>query len=131
MLPINPSETLSRFILQKQHWYKEVNPQTKSLVKYAVFMPNPNNGETSVFRTSDISDDEIWDIGDCEVSVKRGKPVLGRADIISNIVISRDLVITPIEPPERHANITGWPDERSKQRLMALELAAEASLYLR
>jgi hypothetical protein len=93
-------------------------------------MPN-RNGETSVFRTSGITDGEIWNIGDREVSIKRNKPILGRADIRTNSVISKDLKVVPREPPARHANIIGWPDERSKQRLVAIELAAESLLHKR
>lgn len=125
-MPVDPSETLSRFIFQK-NWYGTSDYS----VKYAAFMPNPKNGKTSVFRISDISDEEIWDIGDREVSVKRGKPILGRADIIAFVVMSKDLRIEPIEPPVRHANIAGWSDERSRQKLISLELAVEAQLNLR
>lgn len=119
------SESLSRFILSKKYYSIE-----KKIVKYAAFLPN-NNGETSVFRTSGIPDKEIWDIGDREVSTIRQKPILGRADIIAYLVLKKGLEVIPSEPPERHANIAGWPDERSKQRLIALELAAESQLHLR
>jgi hypothetical protein len=97
-------------------------------VKYAAFLPD-KNGETSVFRTSGITNNEIWEIGDCEVSIKRGKPILGRADIGINNVISKDLEVVPREPPLRHANIIGWPDERSKQKIIAIELASESIFH--
>ncbi|MFQ5787651.1 MAG: hypothetical protein ACE5H1_06685 [Thermodesulfobacteriota bacterium] len=126
MASLDSSESLSRFILQKK-WYRISDHK----VKHAAFMPNPDNGETSVFRTSGILGEEIWNIGDREVGIKRGKPILGRADIIAFVVMSRDLQIIPSEPPERHANITGWPDERSRQRMVALELATEAQLHLK
>ncbi len=126
MLPVDPTESLSRFILQK-NWYSA----SVYRVKHAVFLPNPINGETSVFRTSGVINSEIWNIGDREVSIKRGKPILGRADVIASSVLSRALQIIPSEPPERHANITDWPDEKSKQKQIAIELAAEANLYLK
>ena len=125
MVPLDLSEILSRFILQT-NWFSSL----ENRVKYAAFMPN-RNGETSLFRTSSITNDEIWNIGDREVSIKRGKPILGRADIRTNNVISKDLQVVPKEPPVRHANIIGWPDERSKQRLIAIELAAESLLHIR
>jgi len=121
---VDPSETLSRFILQKD-WYR---PSDNS-VKHAAFMPNPKNGETSVFRISGISHKEVWDIGDREVAKIRNKPILGRADIGASNVMAKDLKVLPIEPPVRHANITGWPEEKSKQILIALELAAEAHFH--
>jgi hypothetical protein len=97
-------------------------------VKYPAFLPN-KNGETSVFRISGISHKEVWDIGDREVAKIRGKPILGRADISASNVMAKDLKVLPSEPPVRHANITGWPEEKSKQKLIALELAAEAHFH--
>ena len=121
---VDPSETLSRFILQKD-WYRP----SDNNVKHAAFMPNPKNGETSVFRISGISHKEVWDIGDREVAKIRSKPILGRADISASNVMAKDLKVLPTEPPIRHANITGWPEEKSKQKLIALELAAEALFH--
>ncbi len=121
MGPIDLSEILSRFILQR-NWYRSSN----NTVKYAAFMPNPKNGETSVFRTTGISDEEIWLIGEREVATRRGKSIAGRADIEAAVVISLSLRVVPSEPPERHANITGWPDERSAQKLIAIKLAEKA-----
>lgn len=123
MPSIAPSETLSRFILQSNS-IKTSN----STVKYTAFLPYPHV-ELSVFRISGISDDEIWDIGDRAVAPKRGRQILGRADISALNVTTKDLEVRPNEPPARHANITGWPDEKSKQKEIALELAAEAQLH--
>ena len=123
MPPVDLLEILSRFILQT-NWFST----SENRVKYAAFLPN-KDGETSVFRTSGISNNEIWDIGEREVSIKRGKSIYGRADISVTNVISKDLQVIPIEPPERHANITGWPDEKSKQMVIAVQLAAEAQLH--
>jgi hypothetical protein len=122
--PITPSEVLSRFIMQT-NWYR----LSDNCVRYAAFMPNPKNGETSVYRISGISDREVWEIGDREVGLKRDKPILGRADIGASFVITKGLNVVPSEPPIRHANIIGWPEQKSEQRLVALELAAEAIFY--
>jgi hypothetical protein len=120
---VDPSETLSRFILQT-NWFST----SENRVKYPAFLPN-KNGETSVFRISGISHKEVWDIGDREVAKIRSKPILGRADISASNVMVKDLKVLPTEPPIRHANITGWPEEKSKQKLIALELAAEALFH--
>ena len=69
MPPLDSLEILSRFILQT-NWFSS----SENRVKYAAFLPD-KNGETSVFRTSGITNNEIWEIGDCEVSIKRGKPI--------------------------------------------------------
>ena len=124
--PITQSEVLSRFIMQA-NWYR----LSDNRVRYAAFMPNPKNGETSVYRISGISDREVWEIGDREVGLKRDKPILGRADIGASFIIMKGLNVVPSEPPVRHANIVGWPEEKSEQRLVALELAAEAIFYKR
>jgi len=119
--PVAILETLSRFILRRD-WYRP----SDNTVKYAAFLPNPKNGETSVFRISGISDNKVWDLGDREVAKDPNKPILGRANISASNVVAKGLEVLPSEPPERHANIIGWPEEKSKQKLIALELAAEA-----
>ncbi len=121
---VGQEENLARFILQKRHI------RADNTVKYAAFFPN-KNGETSVFRVSGITDNKIWSIGERDVASEQGRQILGRADIKASIVISKELNIIPNEPPELHANITGWPDERSKQKEIALELASDAQFHRR
>ncbi|MCR4290926.1 MAG: hypothetical protein NUV86_11775 [Candidatus Scalindua sp.] len=122
MEPVDLSETLSRFIL------KEKYIRANNTVRHAAFMPNKND-EVSVFRISGITDNEVWGIGDREVATEQGKPIFGRADIIASIVISKDLKVIPTELPERHADIAGWPEERSEQKQIALGLAAESEFH--
>jgi len=121
--PVDSIEILSRFVLQKTYI------RADNTVRPAAFLPNPKNGETSVFRISGIKDNEIWAIGEREVAPKQNRSILGRADIIASKVISQELRVIPSEPPEKHADITGWPDEKSKQKLIALELAEAADFY--
>jgi hypothetical protein len=121
---IETAETLARFILQR-NWIRP----SDNTVKHAAFMPNPHNGETSVFRIAGLNDQDVWQIGDREVAARRDKPLLGRADIHAFNVVSKELHIVPNEPPPRHANIVGWPDEKSKQLQIAVELAAEAQFH--
>ncbi len=124
MVEVDSSEILARFIFSIRMY------RADNSIRHTAFMPNPKNNETSVFRISDISDDEIWEIGD-SVGVIREKPILGRADITAAVVMSKDLKIIPEEPPERHANIIGWSNDLSKQKMIALELASEAQLRLK
>lgn len=84
---------------------------------------------TSVFRISNLTGNEIWDIGEREVAPGRGYPLLGRADLSASTVINKGLKVIPQEPPIRHANIVGWPDEKSKLQMIAVELAAEAQFH--
>lgn len=123
-MPIETAEVLARFILQR-NWIRP----SDNTVKHAAFMPNPHNGETSVFRIAGVIDQDVWQIGDREVAASRGKPLLGRADIRALNVMAKDLQIVPDEPPPRHSNIVGWPDEKSKQLQIAVELAEEAQFH--
>ncbi|MBI5056132.1 MAG: hypothetical protein HZB61_05920 [Nitrospirae bacterium] len=120
-----PEEDLTRYILHKNHFSALHNR-----VKYAAFLPAPN-GETSVFRISNLSDNEIWETGDKEVAQKRGIPLFGRADILASQILRRRLRIVPDDKPQRHANIIGWPEEKSEQKLIAIELAYNARLYIK
>ncbi|RJQ20828.1 MAG: hypothetical protein C4560_04580 [Nitrospiraceae bacterium] len=122
---VRPEEDLTRYILHKNHF-----SILHKRVKYAAFLPAPN-GETSVFRVSGLADIAIWEIGDKEVAGKRETAILGRADIPAFHVLNSTLKIKPDENPPRHANITGWPKEKSEQKLIAIELAENAKLYLR
>lgn len=118
-------EVLARYILQKSHFSIQ-----QQRVKYAVFLPAPN-GKTSVFRISNLTENEIWELGSKEVAQKRHLPLLGRADISACAVFSANLKITPDNTPPRHANITAWPEEKSAQKLIAMQLASQAQLYLK
>lgn len=122
---VNQEENLTRYILHTNHF-----SALHRRVKYAVFMPAPNR-ETSIFRTSNLSDNEIWGIGGSEVAQKRGLPLLGRADISAFHVFDKELKVIPDNKPQRHANIIGWPEEKSEQKLIAMELAENAQLHLR
>lgn len=96
-------------------------------------MPNNKDGATSVFRTSGISDDDIWSLGDRHIQ----KQILGRGDIAASKVTDKGLEVVPDDNPERHANILGWADhdERSKNISIAQQLEDEVNslnnFYLR
>ncbi len=122
MESISSSENLTRYIFQKKYYRPSNNT-----IKYNAFLPNPNNGDTSVFRISNLSDNEIWNIGK---NIRYDKIVIGRADIIASIVLSKNLKIIPSEPLRHHADISDWPNNRSEQIMIATELAEEAKLYL-
>jgi hypothetical protein len=117
-------ENLSRFIIQSN----QIRTSDKT-VKYTAFMPAPN-GKTSVFRTSGLQEEDIWEIGN-NVAVQRQRNLYGRADVTAGLVFGVGLSIEADDIPPRHANLTDWPDESSKQMAIALELAASARLHLR
>jgi len=57
--------------------------------------------------------------------------VYGFANIIASAVCEMDLDVDPDNNPPRHADIVGWPQEKSERMLIAQELAAKATLRLR
>lgn len=85
--------------------------------------------ETSVFRTFERAEPEVWDLGVTHVASARGKPLLARTDIFVTFVrIHPPLDVTPAEPPRRHAVIVGWPDEKDARMLLQQLLAEDAHL---
>ena len=119
---------LSRYLTSSNHFSPE-----KRLVKPNAFMPraNPENGqwETSVFRIYGLTDEEVWEIGESVVIVS-GKTLYGRAAIRVEDVEKAGLSVMPDDNPPRHANIIGWPDEKSERKLFAERLVGSAQLIL-
>jgi len=74
----------------------------------------PNRGEVSVFRTSGLGASAIWEIGTKMKPMAR--TLHGRAEIRARAVRQKALDVMSAEPPPRHANIIGWPDDKSKQK---------------
>lgn len=118
MNSISPEELLARYIFDSNC------VRLDGTVRYKAFLPAPNN-KTSVFRTSGLDESAIWGIGQ-SVASKRTQILKGRADIEALHIFKQGLRIEPstITHP-LHADII-WPDERSKQKLIAVELAAKA-----
>ncbi len=123
-MPVEPGENLSRYLFSKNSF-----STSKQAVHYTAFMPPPDK-RLSVFRTSDLSEDEVWSIGD-DVGRRRDKRLLGRGDIKALDVYEAGLSIDPDNIPFRHANINGWPAENSAIKLAAIELAHKAALFLK
>jgi hypothetical protein len=118
--PVTEFESLSRFVFDKRY----IRPD--NTLRHAAFMPDKKNRETSVFRISGVSEEQIWHIAS-EVATIRNKQLFGRADILASKVFSKELQVVPKEPPPNHANIVGWPDDPSLSLSIAQELADEAT----
>jgi hypothetical protein len=119
--PVDPAETLARFLYSKNH-YKP----SDHTVRYAAFMP-PTSKRLSVFRIFTLQENEIWKLGD----TLRIEPPLGRADIKALVVTETGLTVEADDIPPRHANIIGWPNESSEIKLKALILAEKALLRMK
>jgi hypothetical protein len=92
-------------------------------------MPPPHNG-LSVFHTQNLQEGQIWPLANV-ISLNPPRRIEYRADIAVNQVKQLHLDVDLDNTPEHHANIIGWPDEKSKQMLLAQELASKATLKLR
>ena len=122
---VSPSEYVARFITQKSYY----RPSNQT-VRYNAFMPN-RDGETSVYRITDINNTEINEIGHSFVADKLKQPLKGRAEIIVSNILEKKLKVEPDPNPHpRHANIIDWPEDRAKHRLIAIQLSEEAELHL-
>ena len=126
MDPIRPTEALTRYVLDRTS-YKP----SEGRVRHNAFMP-PSNLRLSVYRSSGLSEATIWELGNQNVAAPRGKPLVGRADILASDVSDSDeaLKLEPDpEPHPLHANIIGWPEQKDKQKLIALKLASKSEFF--
>jgi len=118
---VSKSEVLARFIFSSNHFAK-----TQKRVKYAAFMPK--RGKTSVFRITNLASEEIWVIGKQvgDISKRRLK---ARGDILAKDVFDQELEVEPsADWGYLHADITGWPPDKAKTKLIAMKLASKAKL---
>ena len=100
-------------------------------MKARAFHPAPSDHKKSVFRVRGLTEHEIWKLGDMYVALPRGKELRARAELLVEQITGVGLRVEPEEPPPRHANIVGWPEEKHEWMSRAQELAELATLRLR
>lgn len=94
-------------------------------------MPNPRNGQTSVFRTSSLTEGTIWSLAQEQLVLPSGRCIHGRGDVEAREVRSTGIGVEPEVSMHRlHANILGWPSEEPQQKILANMLALKATLRL-
>ena len=128
---IPDGERITRYILSKGQFAK-----TTGRVKYSAFIPMLNQKasrfEISVYRTTDVADVDIWEIGQKHVANPQSKKLYARGDLQAADIFHQNLQIEPDlssnRPHDLHANIIGWPREKDEQKMIAIELAKEATL---
>lgn len=126
---VSPSEHLARYLTQGDHFNSKRNS-----VKHSAFMPPADNLRLSVFRIDGLRRDEVWEIGQTKVVDVMPSPMkhlYGMADIMASLVERNRLRVDPDNNPSRHADVVDWPQDKSERKLIALGLAAEATLILR
>ncbi len=123
---IDPRERLSRFVLSRN----EFRPSDQT-VRPKAFIP-PKNKRLSVYRTSTLSEDEIWSTGNEFVAEPRGKTLYGRADLLAQDVYALRQKVEPetsIHP--LHADIILWPDGRDDILFLATQLVLRSKFVSR
>ena len=120
---IASNERVTRYILSRKQFSRE-----NKRIKYAAFLP-PRDLELSVYRTNRLDGGEIWEIGKRFVAEPQGKTVLARGDLQAATIVEVGLgAAADTQPHKLHANIVGWPAEKSEQKMLAIEFANAASI---
>ena len=132
---VAPDERITRYIVDKKYFKPE-----KDEIKVDAFLPTKPKPElperqTSVYRTMNCEETEIWSIGDRYVENREKKRfILARADLLAQTVYGQNLHIVPHPfPHPYHANIVNWPNEESPEhrKAKAVVLARESTLVVR
>src|SRR5438034_2404952 len=125
---VHPAEATTRFILARDQFNR-----TKNIVNVAAFLP-PKDRRLSIYRTPCCGEEKIWWLGDWYVARKRAdrRAVLARADLQALEFARQRLEIRPDRNPHpRHANVTGWPEDKPALKMKAVDHANRARLLLK
>jgi hypothetical protein len=131
---VGDSEDLCRFLTSSGDFLAN-----RGIVKPRVFLPNPKNLETSVFRHGAEPASGLWEIASNEIPPERSVHGAGivKAGVVRKVALE---VIADETPPNgpRHANIIGWPldsndpeEQKSRWKDLANAVSKEANLVLR
>lgn len=129
---LSKDEHVTRYVFDSDY-IKRTQPRPTA--KFQVFLPH--NRETSVFRISNLSELEIWELGNNQVASLRKRRIKARADIevstIETIGMEKGFAGLTVVPETSthhlHANIVGWPEDESALQMVAVELANKAKVY--
>lgn len=114
----NQDELLARFILYRGYF------RADNTVKPDAFIPYPYP-DLSVTRHLELNEEQLKNIG-LSIASQQSKILHGRADILTSVVTKLSLTVVPAPTHDNsnHANITGWPIEKSEQKSIAQQIAA-------
>jgi len=90
----------------------------------------PSSLLLSVFVTDGLSTTEIHEHGERHAP-RQGEPPKAYGVIAAQAVLHQKLRIDRDDNPPLHANVIGWPNEKSERKSIAQHLAAAASLHIR
>jgi hypothetical protein len=116
---IEDSEDIARFLTSSSHY-------NTTAVKPAAFLPNPKNGETSVFRHGAEPLEELKAIAQDHIGAER--KIHGAAIVKAQTIREQDLEVRAKEPPPRHADIINWPWITNDPKLNKAEQKKKATI---
>jgi len=121
---VEDDEKLSRFVVQSNL----IRQFDKSVRSKAFF---PYKGKVSVTRHLNLSDQEVFQIGQ-KITDKRKVTFYGRAEVSAKGVRDEELEVdaTPNMDNPNHADIINWPKQKDIQKMIALNLAEKAKVFL-
>jgi len=121
--PVGSNELLARFIFDRKY-IRKVPPA----IKYNTFLPNPDNGQVSVFRKGKMSNEDYNGVKK-KVEGIRGREMKGTALIGVTEVNNTGVRVKPEESEYFwHADIEGWPLDKNEVMSIAQQIAAKATL---
>ena len=129
---ISPDEKLTYFISSRSGF-----APTKNEVKKSAFSPTTKSpNELSVYRTSSLTEDQIWEIG--RKHVEKQIRIKARADFSAGVFHENQFfreknikVIPAPHPHELHANITPIPINKEDRDEIFRELTLLCELVVR
>lgn len=122
---IESDEQLTRYIFTNNYFAR-----TTGRVKPGAFLKRPSDEYLSVYRIMDLSENEIWELGEEHAAKPSKRKLLARGDVSVSDALAQDLTVTDEQLPPRHAGVRGWPLNKSSEKSIAQKIAAEAMLAL-
>ena len=121
---VSEDEQLARFALEKSKFRPSNNT-----AKHSLFMP-ANDNVLSVFRAHELSEEQVFSLGEEFVGAPQGKGILAYASLRASEFRAETLSLVPtIDPHPRHVDVEGWSDHASNLNKAQI-LAAKSLLIL-
>jgi len=121
---VSDEEPIARFIFSSSHYAKG-----SERVKYGAYLP-AKDGDSSVYRVSNLEWGAIWDIGKTYVEAEKRR-IRACAEVKATKITCHSLTLLPeTKSHYRHANIGSWPKDKDERKMLAIEIANNSKLQL-
>jgi len=121
---VDPAEEITRFLRNSSHLRRGIGRP-----HFAAFLPRLPDGDISVYRTLEMANADIVELGARFVG-RPELPLKGHCSLPAQQFFAEGLDVVPApNPHERHANVCGWTAD-PKNRIIAKKLADKATLVV-